>query len=326
MINVSNSRPEVAIFNSAGPVQAIAIGPTSAVGTTGEFGRIVGTDFVRGGDQNDVLRLLDEVLYGDGVDGVELITIDNDTATLGLFNVDGVRDIAIVDGIDNVIDALALGFADAGNNRQEFAFFDIGAGDDALILNTSAVGTTGEFARIVGSDFRVGGSEYDLLRTLSEVFYGNGISGVTVNTIDDDSVTLELTNARGVTDTIAFDEVGAAIGAITLGFVDAGNDRREFGYFNVGEDESFLFINSGAVGTTGEFGRIVGDSLDRGDLLGLFGEVLEGDGIDGVVLNTLDDDSFTLELTTAGGVRDTILIDNAASYLAELYTHYSVIA
>lgn len=321
MINVSNSSPEAALFNSTGPVQAIAIGPTSAVGTTGEFGRIVGTDFVRGGDQNDVLRVLDEVLYGDGVSGVELISIDNDTASLGLFNAEGVRDIVVADNIGNVIGALALGFADAGNDRREFAFFDISAGDNVLILNTPDVGTTGEFGRIVGSDFRVGGNQSDLLRTLSEVFYGDGISGITVNTIDDDSVTLELASARGVTDTVAFDEVGAVVGALTLGFVDARNNRRELGYFDVGEDESFLFINSGAVGTTGEFGRIVGSSLDRGDLLALFGEVLEGDGIDGVALNTLDDDSFTLELTTAGGVRDTILIDNAASYLAELYAH-----
>ena len=77
MINVANDKPEAALFNSTAPFQEIAIGSTAAVGTAGEFARIVGSEFTRGGDENDVLFLLGEALYGDGVDGVDLITIDN---------------------------------------------------------------------------------------------------------------------------------------------------------------------------------------------------------------------------------------------------------
>ena len=318
MIDVTNHKPEAALFNSTAPFQDIAIGSTAAVGTTGEFARIVGGDFTRGGDENDVLFLLGEVLYGDGVDGVELIAIDNDIATLGLFNADGVRDIAVLDNIGGVIEDLALGFADAGNGRREFAFFDAAAGDTALIADASAVGSTGEFARIVGSDFGLGGGDGYLLRVLGEVLYGDGVSGVALNTIDDDSVTLELTGAHGVTDTVAFDNVGGVVEALALGFVDVGNDRREFGFFNAGGDDAFAFGNTAAVGTAGEFARIVGGGLESGDLRALFGEILEGGGVDGVALNTLDDDSVALELATAGGVRDVLLIDNAGGALADI--------
>lgn len=319
MIDVANDRREAALFNSSEGAQTIAIGSTAAVGSTGEFARIVGDTFVQGGGENDVLRVLDEALYGNGVDGVELVSIDNDTAALGLYNAGGVRDIAVVDEIGAVIEDLSLGFVDAGNGRREFAFFDAAAGDTALILNTGSVGSTGEFARIVGDDFRLGGGENDLLRVLDEVLYGNGVDGVALNTVDDDSVSLELRGSGGAVDTVAFDNVGPVVGALSLGFVDAGNGRREFGYLDAGGDGGFVFANTAAVGTTGEFARIVGGGLERGDLVALLGEVLEGDGVEGATLNTLDDDSVALELATAGGGVDVLLIDNAGSILAGIY-------
>jgi hypothetical protein len=96
--------------------------------------------------------------------------------------------------------------------------------------------------------------------------------------------------------------------------IDVSNNRPEAGLFNSPAGAQTI-----AVGTTGEFARIVGGGLDRGDLSALFGEVLEGDGVEGATLNTLDDDSFALELTTSGGVVDFLLIDNAAGTLAGIY-------
>lgn len=214
---------------------------------------------------------------------------------------------------------MASSTIDVADDKPEAALFNDLAANPAIgIGDTAAVGTTGEFARIAGGAFQQGGGQNDLLFLMQEVLYGDGVEGVALNTIDDDSIVLELTNAAGVADTVAFDGVGGVVQALSLGFVDAGNALREFALFDLAEGDAIVVGNTAAVGATGEFAGIVGGAVEPGDLEALFGAVLEG-GVDGVALNTLDDDTVTLELTNAAGVTDTVTFDNAGGYLADIY-------
>jgi hypothetical protein len=88
-------------------------------------------------------------------------------------------------------------------------------------------------------------------------------------------------------------------------------------YFDVGAGDPILFFNTDQVGG-GEFGGIVGASVEADDLDDLFAAVLEG-GVAGVEVLTVDDDSLALALTTAGGGVDTVLFDNASAVLSDVF-------
>ena len=135
-----------------------------------------------------------------------------------------------------------------------------------------------------------------------------------MNTLDNDSVTLGLSNAAGVTDLVAIDNAGI-IAELASSFVNTADGRAQFALFDLAENDTLFTGDTMTVGTTGEFGAIAGETFTPYDLPELFGEVLAGDGVDGVTLITVDDDSVTLGLTNAGGVTDTVVFDNVGDTL-----------
>ena len=189
------------------------------------------------------------------------------------------------------------------SDQREFALFNLDQAGDFAIGNPSAI--SAEFAEIVGDTFEAGDLEA-LLSAL--VLGGGGVEGVEVGAIDNDSLTLHLTNEGGVSDEIALDRV-AAISAVALGGVDLSNDAPEFALFDVSTTTSFAIEAPEAV--SDELATFVGkEDFDAEDAGPLLTELLLGDGVEGVTLNTLDDDSLTLAFTNAGGVTDLVAWDN----------------
>ena len=309
-VDVGNDQAEFGLFDLERT--AIAIGDPAAV--SAEFAAIVGETFGQGEGENDLLPLLDELLYGDGVDGVDLAAIDNDSVSLALTGAGGTTDTVAIDNVA-VVESLALGFVNLGNGRREFTLVDLDDADAVVIGDAASVSV--EFAEIVGDEFTFGAGDLDLARLLDELLLGDGVEGVALNTLDDDSVTLEMTDDEGATDVVAFDNVGA-IAELAGPFVDVGNDRAQFAIYEPSEGDRLFVGDPAAVGSDGAFAGIVGDSFEADDLQAVFAEVLAGGGIDGVELVTVDDDSVTLALSSGDGPADTLVFDGVQETLAAI--------
>ena len=305
-VDVGDDRAEFGLFDLERT--AIAIGDPAAV--SAEFAGLVGDSF----EADDLLPLLDELLYGDGVEGAGLVAIDNDSISLALTNPNGTTDTLAIDNVE-VVASLALGFVNFGNDRREFGLADLDGTDTVAIGAPASISE--EFVGLVGEDFAFGGGEIDLTLLLDEVLLGDGVEGVALNTLDDDSATLEFTNGQGATDVIAFDNVGA-IADLAGPFVDVGNDRAQFAIFEPSEGGPLFLGDPGAVGSDGAFAGIVGEGFEADDLQPLLAEVLAGDGIDGVELVTVDDDSVALSLSSGDGPADTVVFDGIQDTLAAI--------
>ena len=142
-VNTADNNPQFSLVD-LDDVTSIEIGSPAAVGTTGEFAAIVGDTFEQGGNSNDLGFLLDELVGGDGVDGVTLIDVDNDSVTLGLTNAAGVTDIVAVDNA-TVIEDVAQGFVNTGNDRPQFSLVDL---SDTTSIITGATATVGTHGRV----------------------------------------------------------------------------------------------------------------------------------------------------------------------------------
>ena len=305
-VDVGNDRAEFGLFDLERT--AIAIGGPAFV--SGEFAGLVGEGFEAG----DLLPLLDELLYGDGIEGAGLAAIDNDSVSLALTGMGGTTDVVAIDNVA-VVESLALGFVNLGNGRREFTLVDLDDADAVVIGDAASVSV--EFAEIVGDEFTFGAGDLDLARLLDELLLGDGVEGVALNTLDDDSVTLEMTDDEGATDVVAFDNVGA-IAELAGPFVDVGNDRAQFAIYEVSEGDRLFVGDPATVGSDGAFAGIVGEGFEADDLQAVFADVLAGDGIDGVELVTVDDDSVTLALSSADGPADTVVFDGVQDTLAAI--------
>ena len=305
-VDVGNDQAEFGLFDLERT--AIAIGDPAAV--SAEFAGLAGEEFEAG----NLLPLLDELLYGDGIEGADLAAIDNDSVSLALTGAGGTTDTVAIDNVA-VVESLALGFVNLGNGRREFTLVDLDDTDAVVIGDAASVSV--EFAEIVGDEFTFGAGDLDLARLLDELLLGDGVEGVALNTLDDDSATLELTDDEGATDVVAFDNVGA-IAALAGPFVDVGNDRAQFAIYDAAEDDAPFVGDPAAVGSDGAFAELVGEGFEADDLQAVFAEVLAGGGIDGVELVTVDDDSVTLALSSGDGPADTLVFDGVQETLAAI--------
>lgn len=225
-------------------------------------------------------------IQGGGVPGVDLIGLDVDNVTLSVTN-NGVTDTIVVDGL--------LPFLQIGEEAIDFGNFDA------------------EFRTVFEGDADALFSG-DVGAVIEDVLTGDGVLGVTLIGVDQDNVSLAVALA-GTIDTLVIDQIQDIIAGIaeTVGFANRDN---EFGVADLADSD--VISSGGAAAISGEFRDIVGGQFVASEVSDLLFELLLGDGVDGVDVVDLDDDTLTLSLTNSFGVADILVIDNAADEITQV--------
>lgn len=285
-VNLANDEREFGVFN-LGTLPFVLAAPTDAIGGSMELGDIAGELI----DADDVTILLDELVLADGIDGVEVVGLDVDNLSLQLTNGDGVTDTVVIDGATDHIAAVATS-VDIDDDQTQFAIFDLDD-DDEIDL---------------GLDEPVPAD--DLPDLLQDVIFGAD-EGVELAGIDQDNVVLRYTSDGGVTDTVLIDGAEEEIAAVASSFINLNNGQNQLGVFDVAEDDT-IFVGSAESVGDGELSDILGNRrLDLGEAQDLLEEVVLGDGVGGVELLDIDDDTATF--TIEGNSTDVLVVDNLTS-------------
>lgn len=193
-----------------------------------EFADIVGPNGFFNLGLTDLSNLFEEVLLqggkNAGVDGVELVAVDNDNITLKFDDkdddVDGSSnaDYIVFDQVDTILDEFDTGPVNFRNNKNEFTVvtFDEDKPFAGGLIGSNTSFISDELAGLVG-DFLNNGAT-DLGNLFTEVLSGDGVERVDLVTVDDDTVTLAFNDLdRGGkvwTDIVVFDQVGSILADI----------------------------------------------------------------------------------------------------------------
>ena len=244
--------------------------------------------------------LLEAILSGVDLPGVDLVGLDVDNASLQI-GLGGAVDTIVVDGIDGIISGLETEGFDIDDDESGFAIFRV---DDDR-----------EFALTDGETLDAEGVEGLLAQVLSGDAPGFEITG-----IDQDNITLAIADGDA-TDTLIIDQAQDAITANTAEAAIVSNDEDEIGVLDAsGEGDEFIFVgDAGAVSdefedlaSGGESGALplFADAfvIGEGEALAMIEELLLGDGVDGVTLLNIDDDTATIRVE--GDSEDIIVFDN----------------
>ena len=281
-----NRAAELKVFDAE--VDGYVSGSTGAV--SDDFNGLVGGTFrVPALD-----RLLGELLEGDGVEGVELARITDDSVTIQFSN-RGLIDTAVFENVADIVAGLSDGFQ-FGNRGAQVKVVDATT-NDYISGSTKAVSV--ELNQIVGGTFKAD----DLGALLAEVIEGDGVEGVELRGLSADSVSLGFSN-RGVTDTVVFTDAADVLQGLSDGF-QFGNRAAEF---KIADAQSGDYVSGSAKAVSVELNQIVGSTFTADELEPLLEEVVNGDGVEGVRLTDFDetDGTATLAFDNAG-VTDTVV-------------------
>ncbi len=187
---------------------------------------------------DEISGLLDEILNGDGVNGVTLTQLSLDSFTLDLSTAGGTTDTIIFRGaaVASAIAGADTGKVDVKNargNANDFGIFNTDISDRFTLG-----GSQQDKTRFVSQEFGeiVNGSRLSSSRVaplLEELILGDGIKNVDLVGLSSDSFTIQLNTATGGTDTILFEGevVKDAITGLTTGNVNIPDGRNQFGVF-----------------------------------------------------------------------------------------------
>jgi len=253
-----------------------------------------------------VTTLVEELTIGDGVPGFEFISADVDNISF-LFTLLGGSETVVLDGIGDAIDGAVSGDFNIFDDVAQFETFNV---DDDLTFD-------------LGGGAIIGSTAVENIINNAVAKEDSVINGVdvtfTITGIDQDNVTFEI-DAGGATDILIIDGAEEEIAAVADDHVDLANAVNEVGIFDA-DDTDFIFIGDAST-VSDEFADLIG-SDPAGEPLGgalngfvmtlheaeaVVEELIKGDGIDGVELLNVDNDTATLGLE--GNSHDIVVIDN----------------
>lgn len=164
-----------------------------------------------------------------------------------------------------------------------------------------------EFADLVGKDIKI--SQIEPL--LDEVI-DDGVGGVELKNITPNSFILDIDANAGTTDRIIFTGGAAqsAIDNVAGDLINIKNGSSQLAIFNAEDDNDKIFIGGGRNDrekfVSEEFADLVGKDIKGSQIAPLLEEVID-DGVDGVKLNSISTDSFTLEINGNASTTETII-------------------
>ena len=247
-----------------------------------------------------VPSLLEAIVLGDGVPGVTLVGLDVDNAT---FQVEllGATDTIVVDGINGIVSGLETGEFDIDNDESEFAIFSLDDEDEFRLTDGNVL-------------------DADRVQSLLAQEITGDLPRVEITGIDQDNITVEIADGDA-TDTLIIDQAQEQIAAVARDFVNVSNDEGELGVLDAsGDGDDFIFVgDSGDVSDEFEDLASGGESggfpafadafvIGEAEALAMVREVVLGDGVDGVTLLNIDDDTATIRVD--GDSEDIIVFDN----------------
>ncbi|MBE9102729.1 hypothetical protein [Vacuolonema iberomarrocanum] len=315
-------------------------GKSNARNTVGEeFAEITGgtrIDFVdKGRKRNELPDLLEAVLTSSrneapGLEGVELVSLSEDTFTLAINGAAGSKNFIEFTGsaaeaaIDSVLFTLGNGkpAINLKNSASQVAFFDTDAMSSIFVGSSNAASAEAK-AIIGGSSLNIAEAE-DLLTAVVTGKASNGtagVEGVELVGLTDEGFTLRIDGQAATRDTLIFGGEGA-LDAIAAADAARGADFKDghtaFDIFDVAA-ENREFVGQASLNAVGaELKEIVGgSSINRDEVLEIFEAVISGNGrkgnthgLDRVKLIGLNDTSFSIGVQSAGGNTDYILFTN----------------
>ncbi|MDD7910006.1 hypothetical protein PUV47_08755 [Pseudovibrio exalbescens] len=358
IINSRNRSVETAEFiyeiDSDGNIVDFTSGSFGGLHFNTELHKVVGGTF---NFRVDLQPLLAELVTGSGrtttdpldqvgIEGVELVSLDGDSMTVSIRGWDGTKDTVIFQGsgVEAIIEDVAGSRIDVKGWNSEFAVFDY-QNENSMNLG----GTWGELKNVVGHNISVGGRDgNEVVELFQELVTGSGrttkdaskiagINGVELLSLTDDGYTIKIdgwdNGINAMSDTITFSNLDADFFA-EAGFknrIDVKGWNSEFAIFDY---ESTKSMNLG--GTWGELRELVGHSIkttgrDGDEVAEILDELINGDGIKGVKLLGLDEDSFSIQINGWGfdqrsedrgwnKMVDTILFTNVEDVIDEVLT------
>ncbi|WP_420393047.1 hypothetical protein [Acuticoccus sp.] len=308
-INLSDNNRQLEIFD-LGTLPFVVALPTGAV--SDELEELVG-EIISRDEVSDVLEATlfgheigipendddDDDDVGMGIDNVRLIGLDVDNVTLELTNGDGVRDIAVIDNVGDEIASIAADLSDHDDDDDDGPDFNIG--DDISQFAILDFNDSDQFD--LGSRGSFG--ERNVQGFLRDIQFDRN-DDLTLLGIDQDNLTIAVSTGDA-TDVLVIDGVGDAIDSVANDFIRLNNTKNQIGVFDFNSTDQ-VFIG-GTDNVSREFGRIVnGRRMNEDEAEALVTELLLGDGVRGVELINVDDDTATIAIS--GSSDDILIIDN----------------
>ncbi|WP_420393048.1 hypothetical protein [Acuticoccus sp.] len=258
-----------------------------------------------------VTTLVEELVIGDGVPGFELIGLDVDNLSVG-FSLFGFDATLVLDGINDAVEEAETDDFNIFDDERQFAIFDV---DDDGTFDLGP----GEFISSVDMSST---NVPDIIRNALEedtLFLGPPVAFDIIG-IDQDNITLEITAEDAATDVLIIDGAEDEIADLAQDFVNLANAVNELGILDA-DDDDFIFVGD-ASAVSDEFAALLVGAPTGNPFVDAFNafsmtldeaedvvtELVLGDGIDGVELLNIDDDTATLRLT--GDSNDIVVVDN----------------
>lgn len=244
--------------------------------------------------------LIGETLFGEDLPGITRLGLDVDNATFQVSVLGRPADTLSLDGaeIASILEGLESDSVDIGNDEREFGIVDLDGDPDV-----EGDGETLDIGNGITLDS-------DSLEFFLEREVEDDLPAVEIEGIDQDNVTFSVNG-----DTIIADGASDAIDAVAETSLNVSDDEGEVGVFDV--DDTSFFVIGDAEGVSTEFADLVGgaSAMDNavvtlGEAASLVEEVVLGDGVDGVSLLNIDDDTATMTIDNGMAV-DYLIIDNA---------------
>ncbi|MEM1133999.1 MAG: hypothetical protein AAGH53_13790 [Pseudomonadota bacterium] len=306
-VDVKNKHNQIAVVfgdDSGDGKDRDHVGGTRAVGD-GEFRSLVGgvMNYHEKRGVNDAQNILEELLFGDGISGVELIGLDGDSFTISASN-GRATDFMIFEG-----DAAAAAIAnlqterlDAGDNRSQFHVFDASNPDERLsILGGGDYGDGVHFPNTL----RNGNFDFDAF--LTQLLTNGGYDSATVIDVDGSSIALSLARGGRKADTLVITGLEDALGALATANRDDLFKGDDIAFGIVSADTSFSFNSSKGDLLSDIVGNLLNGSGQRNfneanqlldALIEAGGELSDDD--ETITLVGVDSDSLTIEYTFGG--------------------------
>lgn len=280
---------------------------------------------------NDAYDLLNEMLTGDGIEGVELVGLDGDSFTLAVDGKGGSTDFMVFEGraaeeAIAMVDAQQVNGVtgnvfdlNAGNGVSQFAILDLSAeaGDPSLSLR---IGDSGELS----SDLDVGNNldAEDVPAILEQVLTMGGYAGVELIDVDASSIALSFNGGNGSKDTLLITGIEDALALVEGGplndFLNNTNTRTQSNDFEINGPTN---VPDGSLLDSFNFGNQISNSdITRGNgdtnlldaLVAAGGSISDADETISII--GVDSDSFTFSYEQTVGeetFRDIFVLDYA---------------
>jgi hypothetical protein len=203
------------------------IGGTKAIGD-GELNDLIGGQFNINKHTNDLETLLNAVLTGDGVSGVEVVSLTCGEVTLAFDNGRAVDTMTLTgEYVRTVLEAIDSP-ADLGDGHGRFSVVD---GDRDVI-------GTGVINDLVGGQF----NGVEDVQAVLQAALDLDDDRVELVSLGEDSFSVRVINeGRGTVDTLLFkgDNAAGALDGLSGGFINTGNTGDEFVFIQAGDTGVF---------------------------------------------------------------------------------------